>query len=1696
MKSDRHTRYPSLFRSNPNSKLKKQNNLQKGDKVMNSWSKKAMSFFICIIMVLAMMPIVSMPVFAVSPSFVFPPTPTDRSTRYVGDEIRVQTVHNGATNNIRVRYSMLRQGATPNPSNTSEPNDGEWWMNIENQYNGVFSCTPTSSTWAGRWMKIIAENNGFWSSPIYVRIESKPQSRTTYLDWSADSENITSTTARLTGTLSTDGTISFAEYRYGTSSSNLNRSANAHRSGSNWVADITGLSANTTYYYALYAETTDGWSTNISPNTCGWFTTQQTLTPAVITPTSPANNASFVQGASVTISATVTGTDYGWTGFYVRRAGENTNVASAIWSTNASMQTRNPSWTWNTTGVAPGQYEIWYVPTPEDWSEAPDSWKRTRTITINPPTLTPAVITPTSPANNASFEQGASVTISATVTGTDYGWTGFYVKKVGESTDVASAIWSTNASMQTRNPSWTWDTTGVTPGQYEIWYVPTNRDWTHLPEAWKRMRTITIIQSDDIHFTVAPSTVSLGEWVTATATFPTSFVRAELYAVYASGYEELCAPLSNPNGSYAFSLALNSTEIISMRLKLYHTVGGVPVVKDFPVRVSMTEIPLQNINVGVATAISRAQAIYEFTFTPVRDFYGWGKRSQFREGVTYRGLPYGAGGVEILIHCELSEFTATVQNPSSRLYTRSATADMGNGPRHSPFYAIDCSAFVSYIINVPRMNTIGFMNRANRSDGYYYVSFDDVRPGDLLVRATHMMFVYDTSQDFISYFDQAATGIPGEETRRRTRSKTDIQREGYRVIRVSKFDNDSMWNDNPDVPGIVARPSPHDIWVDGVDYSNLMTIYNINEQNFVKVRDLAAILNGSGSQFDVGWNNAQQMVVLTTAQPYTSVSGDLSGRATSNRDAAYNHAIVQINGRIASLVSYNIDDSTYFNVRDMAREIGFSVKFEPATSTIVITSSGFVPLPIDGWVGIDGFWAERPFEQFTQGDMMTLSGVMPIGIDFVNIEMRRISPNDIEQSLNQVARYYDWDTQRYTHHINTTWLKPGEYNLFVSAGTHTGAESVSNLVGVTINSRPPTMRISGISNGRVANGGSVVVSGEYFNGTEEIIAILERNGRLLRSDTVGDGNGNYSHSFSRLTEGNYDLRVEVIYDNGDRRTTNTINFSVDAITLPPTANVTDEVLADLAHLSYRNFTVNSSHSGWRIRNHFTHPQNNFSYTIFERDDSIVVAFRGTPFPDGFNVNTITNWGQTLNYYFSPDVAQPRHAQYSSLVSMLETVFYPILENGNKDVYITGHSLGGWLALQSYRYINDNLSLDNATKVKRVVTFNSVGLAQNHGRRIDYLWRNRNQATVIKNYVVCCDVARWFGHERSFSFPGDTYLINQPHSIIGAEEYVHIHSLAPYSSETLSHAPSRTYQQVIGALILPGDENRLNAFKNLSVRIDSHGRYQGILHHARREVTTIRGLGANIDFSTIDTEVSTFAITSGNLPDGLTLFDNGIVSGTPTETGMFSLTIEAQNDGDIETKEFVLTVRDDVEFDCDHCVNSGDCCEYCNPCICPDSFTITFNLNGGEFINTEYETRTIKLGENIGILPRMPTAAEPNGISREGYRFTGWFESVDGEYVRRRDNFTVTCDVTLIAEWEEIPDIKNFRVGSTFNDGRVTSADATAIARWIIGHSVEGFCHLAADMDGDGEVTLADLTMIARWLVGFDLYDLIAHHVVE
>ena len=142
--------------------------------------------------------------------------------------------------------------------------------------------------------------------------------------------------------------------------------------------------------------------------------------------------------------------------------------------------------------------------------------------------------------------------------------------------------------------------------------------------------------------------------------------------------------------------------------------------------------------------------------------------------------------------------------------------------------------------------------------------------------------------------------------------------------------------------------------------------------------------------------------------------------------------------------------------------------------------------------------------------------------------------------------------------------------------------------------------------------------------------------------------------------------------------------------------------------------------------------------------------------------------------------------------------------------------------------------------------------------------------------------------------------------------------------------------------------------------------------------------------------------------------------------------------------------------------------------------MSFDTGDGFFTATP-PSPTFTLGDVIGILPRM------NEMSNPGYRFTGWFENIEDENTRWRDNDKVSSNVWLIARWTVIPNPNNFRIGDADGDGHVTSADATNIATYVAGHNIINFCPLAADLDGDGEVTINDVVLLARWLIGHSPY---------
>ena len=147
-------------------------------------------------------------------------------------------------------------------------------------------------------------------------------------------------------------------------------------------------------------------------------------------------------------------------------------------------------------------------------------------------------------------------------------------------------------------------------------------------------------------------------------------------------------------------------------------------------------------------------------------------------------------------------------------------------------------------------------------------------------------------------------------------------------------------------------------------------------------------------------------------------------------------------------------------------------------------------------------------------------------------------------------------------------------------------------------------------------------------------------------------------------------------------------------------------------------------------------------------------------------------------------------------------------------------------------------------------------------------------------------------------------------------------------------------------------------------------------------------------------------------------------------------------------------------------------------------TITFNPNGGTFINLSEATREVPRGDRVevGMLPRSMAM---HSRIESGYRFSGWFENIADESTRWSDDTVVNDSITLNARWTAISEPQNFRVGDANRDGRITSADVTAMARLLINQPPVNVCRLRADIEGRGYLLPRDVTTLAMWLMGHD-----------
>ena len=140
----------------------------------------------------------------------------------------------------------------------------------------------------------------------------------------------------------------------------------------------------------------------------------------------------------------------------------------------------------------------------------------------------------------------------------------------------------------------------------------------------------------------------------------------------------------------------------------------------------------------------------------------------------------------------------------------------------------------------------------------------------------------------------------------------------------------------------MAKPTPHAIYVDG-EKANVAA-YEISGNNYFKLRDIAAIVNGSEKQFEVSWNEAQQRIDLTSGKAYTTVGGELGAISSANQSANASTAVVYKDGSKVDYTGYNINDNNFYKLRDVCQSFDIGVEWDGATQRVdIITTESYTP---------------------------------------------------------------------------------------------------------------------------------------------------------------------------------------------------------------------------------------------------------------------------------------------------------------------------------------------------------------------------------------------------------------------------------------------------------------------------------------------------------------------------------------------------------------------------------------------------------------------------------------------------------------------------------------------------------------------------------------------------------------------------------
>lgn len=122
------------------------------------------------------------------------------------------------------------------------------------------------------------------------------------------------------------------------------------------------------------------------------------------------------------------------------------------------------------------------------------------------------------------------------------------------------------------------------------------------------------------------------------------------------------------------------------------------------------------------------------------------------------------------------------------------------------------------------------------------------------------------------------------------------------------------------------------VCLDGLKYNTVA--YNIDDNNYFKLRDIAKILDGTIKTFDIKYDAATNSIDMLSFYDYTSVGGELKPGDGAKRKALSSSVFLTLDGVPIKATCYNIEGNNYFKLRDITDALDCRVEWDNSTKMI------------------------------------------------------------------------------------------------------------------------------------------------------------------------------------------------------------------------------------------------------------------------------------------------------------------------------------------------------------------------------------------------------------------------------------------------------------------------------------------------------------------------------------------------------------------------------------------------------------------------------------------------------------------------------------------------------------------------------------------------------------------------------------------